>query len=178
MSGASARYSGLRIPVETSTPPRWRKVRSTPFPATACGSCRKLRSLPCAASQNRTRFAGLRFCWCGLRARGAALPCDLRVCLGQGLLRCLAGPFKTGPGLLGSGFVGVGCAQGALRCLARTCDLRVCLGQGALRCLAIYVFVWGKVCFAVLRCLAGWGGVVFSVRTSPARGSRRRRFRS
>ena len=158
MSGASARYSGLRIPVETSTPPRQNKLRFTAFPGKA--GEHPFRSV-CSSSQNRTRFAGLRFCWCGLRARGASLPCDLRVCLGQGLLRCLAGPFKTGPALLDSGFVGVGCAQGALRCLARTCDLRVCLGQGALRCLAIYVFVWGKVCFAVLRCLAGWGGVAF-----------------
>ena len=175
MSGASARYSGLRIPVETSTPPRQNKLRSAAFPGKA--GEHPFRSV-CSSSQNRTRFAGLRFCWCGLRARGAALPCDLCVCLGQGLLRCLAGPFKTGPGLLGSGFVGVGCAQGALRCLART---------------AICALVWRKGCFAALRFLCLFGarfallscvvlrggeGLLFSVRTSPARGSRRRRFRS
>ena len=50
-----------------------RKVRSAPFPATACGPCRKLRSLPCAASQNRSRFAWLRFCRRG-SCDGPAVP--------------------------------------------------------------------------------------------------------
>ena len=35
MLGASARYSRLCVPVETSTPPRRGKVRSAPFPAKA-----------------------------------------------------------------------------------------------------------------------------------------------
>ena len=161
MSGASARYSGLRIPVETSTPPRL--VRT---------NCASLRS---PAKPGNIRFA----------------PFVL--------------PLKTGPALLGSGFVGVGCAQGALRCLAiyafawgKVCcaALRglskpgpVCWAPvllawvvrkgrfAALRGLAICAFVWGKGRFAALRCLAGWGeGILFYVRTSPARGSRRRRF--
>ena len=38
-------------------PPRRRKVRSTSFPATACGYCRKLRSLPCASFQIRSTLA-------------------------------------------------------------------------------------------------------------------------
>ena len=33
------------------------KVRSTSFPATACGYCRKLRSLPCASFQIRSTLA-------------------------------------------------------------------------------------------------------------------------
>ena len=36
---------------------RRRKVRSTSFPATACGYCRKLRSLPCASFQIRSTLA-------------------------------------------------------------------------------------------------------------------------
>ena len=42
----------------------FRKVRSTSFPATACGYCRKLRSLPCASSQIRS--TRLRICFFAL----------------------------------------------------------------------------------------------------------------
>ena len=58
MTGASARYSCLRTPVETSTSPR--RTKSIRF------SCRAKRDNTNRwiwfSSQNRTRFAGLRFC--------------------------------------------------------------------------------------------------------------------
>ena len=41
-----------------------RKVRSASFPATACGYCQKLRSLPCASSQIRS--TRLRICFFAL----------------------------------------------------------------------------------------------------------------
>ena len=91
MSGASARYSGLNTPVETSTPPRLVRTNCAPLrsPATpgnirfapfvfplktgpaSLGSgfvgwvnyCARLRP-----SQNRGRFAGLRFWGWGLFA--------------------------------------------------------------------------------------------------------------
>ena len=57
MLGASARYSCLRVPVETGTPPRRRSKLH--IPRFAAGG--KARSFRCSSSPNRTRFAGLRF---------------------------------------------------------------------------------------------------------------------
>ena len=60
MLGASARYSCLRVPVETGTPPRRRgKLHIPRFAASG-----KARSFRCSSSPNRTRFAGL---WFGRR---------------------------------------------------------------------------------------------------------------
>ena len=66
-SGATARYSCFRVPVETGTPPRRRKVRSAPFPPGG-ESC---AALPCSSSPNRTRlrWAPLRDGGCACRAR-------------------------------------------------------------------------------------------------------------
>ena len=59
MSGASARYSSLRTPVETSTPPRRQgKLRSSPFPPPGCAFWRKLRSLRCPSSQTESLGIG------------------------------------------------------------------------------------------------------------------------
>ena len=52
MSGTSARYSRPHVPVETSTPPRCRKVRSI-RDAQAWAS---LISLPCSSASRRTRL--------------------------------------------------------------------------------------------------------------------------
>ena len=58
MLGASARYSRLYVPVETSTPPARCKVRFIP-------NTRRRRvsvmPLPCSSPSNRTRCTGLRF---------------------------------------------------------------------------------------------------------------------
>ena len=55
MSGASARYSCFRIPVETITAPRRRKLHIPRFRLTA-----KARSFRCSSSPNVTRLsAGL-----------------------------------------------------------------------------------------------------------------------
>ena len=79
MSGASARYSGLRTPVETSTPPRRRRrgLHILRFPASG-----KAQSFRRASSQNRTRFAGLRFCV----GRNAQSPLNFVSGKSQGLL--------------------------------------------------------------------------------------------
>ena len=47
----------LYVPTRIPDAPRRRKVRSTSFPATAYGYCRKLRSLPCASFQIRSPLA-------------------------------------------------------------------------------------------------------------------------
>ena len=54
-SGATARYSCFRVPVETGTPPRRRKLH-IPCPSAGAG----VRSFRCSASPQRTRSAGLR----------------------------------------------------------------------------------------------------------------------
>ena len=53
MLGASARYSRLRVPVETSTPPARRKVR---FIRDARQRRASLTALPCSSPSNRTRW--------------------------------------------------------------------------------------------------------------------------
>lgn len=58
MLGASARYSRLYVPVETSTPPARCKVRATRDARQRRAS---LAALPCSSPSNRTRCAGLRF---------------------------------------------------------------------------------------------------------------------
>ena len=57
MVGASARYSCLHTPVETSTPPSRRGLRIVSLPP----GMAKARSLRRSSSPNRTRCAGLRF---------------------------------------------------------------------------------------------------------------------
>ena len=58
-SGATARYSRLYVPVETSTPPCHRsKLHITRFAANG-----KARSFRCSSSSRQTRFAGLRLDW-------------------------------------------------------------------------------------------------------------------
>ena len=62
MLGPSARYSCFRIPVETSAPPRRRKLRITRFCLTA-----KARSLRCSSSPRQDRLRGV-LPGCGGRA--------------------------------------------------------------------------------------------------------------
>ena len=50
------------------------KVRSTPFPATACGYCRKLRSLPCASFQIRSTLASDLFFSFARKVRSTTFP--------------------------------------------------------------------------------------------------------
>ncbi len=54
--GATARYFHFRVPVETGTPPRRRKLHIPRFRLKP-----KTRSFCCSSSPNRTRCAGLRF---------------------------------------------------------------------------------------------------------------------
>ena len=53
--GATARYFHFRVPVETGTPPRRRKLHIPRFRLKP-----KARSFRCSSSPNRTRCAGLR----------------------------------------------------------------------------------------------------------------------
>ena len=58
-SGATARYSRLYVPVETSTPPcRRSKLHIIRFAVNG-----KAHSFRCSSSSSRTRFAGLRLDW-------------------------------------------------------------------------------------------------------------------
>ena len=57
--GATARYSHFRVPVETGTPPRRRKVRSAPFPPSGENCARSLAP----PLQIEPACAGLRFGW-------------------------------------------------------------------------------------------------------------------
>lgn len=61
-SGATARYSCFRVPVETGTPPRRHKSLLSSVSAWR----RKLRWLPCSSSPNRTRLR-----WAPLRMAAA-----------------------------------------------------------------------------------------------------------
>ena len=56
-----------------------RKVRSTSFPATACGYCRKLRSLPCASFQIRSTRLRICFFFCAQSPLGFVSGNSLRL---------------------------------------------------------------------------------------------------
>ena len=62
MPGASARYSCLRTPVETSTSPCVRRKSLHSVSAVIGRAAKTAYPLLPSSSQNRTRFAGLRFC--------------------------------------------------------------------------------------------------------------------